>query len=273
MAFTHVARVLIEAMSKHLPPSAANLRLLDIDSAAGAILAEARADLDVLALSTDPATWMVAPNSIDAVVAYEVVLDDRFLRSALDALRPGGRLIVMHTSGEVSHAPVKILEAAGYTRILVEVGVEYPQPTGVLIRGEKPHTTADTLSRVQAVADHDADMLDLTDFKGRYVHALVVQTPNKPVWAMAEGERYRWQAITVDGRLLGFSSLPKAVHFMQQAVMRGQINGVNKVAKFSKATAATWGQPVLLNPSLDALDPQAVTLTDIDPDSAEASDE
>lgn len=274
MASPRLAQLLIEAMGKHLPPSAARLRLLDIDGAAGAVLAKARADLDVLALPADPAAWHgIAPASFDAVAAYETVLDAGFLAAALAALRPGGRLIVMHSSGEVSQEAVETLEAAGYTRILVEVGAECPLPTGVLMRGEKPHITDDTLARVQQVADQDADALDLAAFRGRYVHTLVIQTPNKPVWALAADERYRWQAVTAGGALLAFSSLPKAVHFMQQAVMQGRIVGVNKVAKFSKATAGGWAQPVLLNPPLAALDGLRISLTDLDPATAEAPDE
>jgi len=41
-----------------------------------------------------------------------------------------------------SEAFVKTLEAADYTRILVEVGAECPLPVGALMRGEKPHTVA-----------------------------------------------------------------------------------------------------------------------------------
>lgn len=268
-----VARLLIEAMGKHLPPSAASLRLLDVGGAAGAVLVEKRADLDIQRVSADPDSWTIAPDSFDAVVAYDRLLDTPLLRAALTALRPGGRLIVMDSRGEVSEIPVKTLESAGYTRILVEIGAECPLPTGVLMRGEKPHTTTDTLERIQQVAEHDHNALTLDDFRGKYVHLLVIQTPNKPVWAMGADDRYRWQAVTVDGALLAFSSLPKAVGFMQPAVVAGQITGVNKVAKFSRATAQTWPQPVLLNPTLDVLNDRALVYLDIDSATAEESDE
>jgi len=45
MTGVRVERQLIEAMAKHLPPSAASLRLVDIGGRAGAVFAEARADL------------------------------------------------------------------------------------------------------------------------------------------------------------------------------------------------------------------------------------
>lgn len=273
MASPRLTRLLIEAMGKHLPPSASTLNLVDVNGAAGAILAEKRADLAVTPVAGEPAAWNIAPESADAVVAFEGDLNADFLAAALTVLRPGGRLIVMNSRGEVSDAHVKTLEAAGYTRILVEIGAECPLPTGVLMRGEKPHTTADTLARIQQVATNDEDALSLADFKGRYVHLLVVQTPNKPVWALGEGETVQWQAVTVDGKLIAFSSLPKAVGFMQPAVMQGRINGVNKVAKFDKTTAAAWAQPVLLNPTLDALNGKAIAFTEVDPATAEASDE
>ena len=53
-----------------------------------------------------------------------------------------------------------------------------------------------------------------------------------------------------DPLLLAFSSLPNAVAFMQPAVIAGTIKDVNKVAKFSRATAQDWR--VLINPALDA---------------------
>jgi hypothetical protein len=48
MAVSGDERLLIAAMAKHLPPSAASLRLVDIGGRAGGILAEMRPDLDIL---------------------------------------------------------------------------------------------------------------------------------------------------------------------------------------------------------------------------------
>jgi hypothetical protein len=271
-----LARLFIEAMAKHLPPSASQLRLIDVDGAAGGVLTLARTDLEVVAVeNAAEGDWGVAPESADAVVAFNNTLQPHLLDAALLALRPGGRLIIMETSGEPDEARVHTLETAGYTRILVESGIECPLPTGVLMRGEKPHLTEDTAARVQGVASADQDAQTLADYRGRYVHLLVMQTPNKPAWALDAGETLRWEAVTLNGALLAFTSLPKAVAFMQPAVVAGVIRDVNKVAKFSKATALTWTLPVLLNPSLDSIDIDGAALAQIkiDPATAEKSDE
>ena len=255
--------LIIETMVKHLPPSASTLRLLDVNGAAAAALKARRADLDVtVGTSPDEA-------SFDAVVAYDAALDDDLLSMALLALRAGGRLIVIDPQGEPSSAQVKRLETAGYTRILVEEML----PSGVLMRGEKPHTTDDTLARIQSVADRDQT---LVDFGGRYIHLLIRQTPNKPVWALKAGESVEWQAVALadengDLHLLAFTSLPKAVAFMQPAVISGGIKDVNKVAKFNRMMAYEWR--LLINPPVEILEGREVVLVPVDPASAETPDE
>jgi SAM-dependent methyltransferase len=273
---SRLSRLLIEAMAKHLPPSASNLRLLDVNGEAAAVLAAQRDDLDIVSVSGDVRQW-ADDLSADAVVAYGYVLNAPFLEKALAVLRPGGRLIVVDPHGEVRAAYGETLEDAGYVRILVETAAECPLPTGVLMRGEKAHTTSDTLVRIQQTAGADSDMLDLDNYRGRYVHLLIRQTPNVPVWARDAETPLEWSAVTVerDGEqiLLAFSSLPKAVAFMQPAVLAGKIYDVNKVGKFSQAAAAEWTLPVLLNATVDILDGAAVTLIEIDPTTAEAPDE
>ncbi|MBC7869908.1 MAG: hypothetical protein H7Y09_03650 [Chitinophagaceae bacterium] len=275
-----LARVLIESMVKHLPPSASSLRLLDVNGAAGEVLKGLRGDLDVVSVSGAINVWAtenIPSSSFDAVVAFGYILNDDFLSAAMAALRPGGRLIVVNSQGDVSPELGKTLEHAGYARILVETAAECPLPVGVLMRGEKIHTTDDTFERIQQVAGLDSDSVDWADYKGRYVHLLIVQTPNKPVWNLAEGEQVSWQAVTVErengAALLAFSSLPKAVGFMQPAVMNGRIHHVNKVGKFSREAAAGWTLPVLLNPDLRSLGGSNMSLVTIDVNSAEASDE
>jgi hypothetical protein len=262
-------------MAKHLPPSAATLQLVDVDGAAGTALAELRGDLQLIPVKQGE-TWGLPPNSVDAVIAYGDALDAIGLQMALDVLRPGGRLIMTDPNGEVHETHVQTLESAGYTRILVGIGTACPAPVGVLVRGEKPHTTDDTLLRVQGVADKDTAS-DLQMYKGRYVHLLVQQTPNKPVWALKPDEQVTWHALALNGAhpptLLAFSSLPRAVAFMQPAVLAGQIKDVNKVAKFSREMALAWTLPVLLNPQVGTLNGHSVTLIPIDPSAAEASDE
>ena len=136
-------------VAKHLPPSASTLRLLDLDGMLSAGLLALRPDLDVtVGLPTG------APNgdsTYDAVVAYAVPLDDALLLRILTALRPGGRLIAFDPQGEPDRAQVERLESAGYVRILVEAALS----GGVLLRGEQPHATNDTLARIRSVAAQD----------------------------------------------------------------------------------------------------------------------
>jgi hypothetical protein len=261
----------IEAMAKHLPPSASQLHLLDVGGEAGLALQVLRPDIAAVTASLDVRAWMFADDSVDAVVAYDTALTPVLLAHVLRVMRPGGRFILVHPAGEVNATIVQTLEKAGYTRILVEAAAYH---MGVLIRGEKPHTTGDTLARVQLAAGRDANTLDLAAYRGRFVHLLIQQTPNKPVWRLTPDEKIEWHAITAGEApaLLAFTSLPKAVHFMQQAVLRGIIRDVNKVAKFSKITAQAWSVPVLLNPALDDIQPP-ITLLAVDPATAEKSDE
>jgi hypothetical protein len=276
MSAADLNRQLITAMARHLPPSSSTLRLLDVDARAGETLAALRADLKVIPVSGPPEAWGQPPEQADAVAAlFEDAAgpDSAWLAQVNAYLRPGGRLIVVLARGVVDDAGVKRLENAGYVRILAEVAVETAQPGGMLLRGERVHRAQDTRTRVQVAASQDGDALDLAAFSGRYVHLLVIQTPNKPVWALRPDDVVRWQAVTVNGTLLAFSSLPKAVAFMQQAVLEGTIYGVNKVAKFSKAAAGAWTLPALLNSTPDALRGAGIGFVDIDPASAEAPDE
>jgi len=264
----------IEVMAKHLPPSASSLRLLDVGGQVSADLLERRPDLLVEVGSLYTPHWTTPADSIDSVAGYDLLIRPEFLAVALEALRPGGRMIVVNPEGVVDEALVQALEMAGFIRILVEPAVENQ---GVLIRGEKPHRTSDTLARVQSVAEGDSELLDLDNFKGRFVHLLIQQLPNKPVWRLQPDEMITWNAVAVQiegvPHLLAFSSLPRAVGFMQPAVLDGFIQNVNKVGKFSKQTASTWELPILLNPTLESVQAYDPVLVTIDPDTAEAPDE
>lgn len=272
MSNPRVTQQLVEAMAKHLPPSASALRLLDIGGAAGAVLSALRPDLDITRADVQDDATLPA-DSFDAVVAFDHTLTPPLLALAMRVMRAGGRLIVVDSHGEVSETPVTTLESAGYARILVETAAECPLPVGVLMRGEKPHTTGDTLARIQQVAQHDADAQPLEAYRGRFVHLLIQQTPNKPVWALREGESVAWRAVAVDGVLLAFSSLPKAVALMQPAILQGLIKDVNKVAKFSVATARGLGMPLTLNPTLESMAGGGLSFVSIDPALAESPDE
>jgi hypothetical protein len=272
MVSARVGRILTEAMLKHLPPSASRLSVLDVNGRAEEILRKQRPDLQITSVGEMP--WNVSPGSFDAITAFDDDLRGDLLAAALDALRPGGRLIVMATQGDPNETQVRTLEQHGFTRILVEAGAECPLPVGVLMRGEKPHVAPDTHARVRVAADQDEDALTLDQYRGRFVHLLVRQSPNKPAWAIRADEPVTWEAITLDDDLLAFTSLPKAVAFMQPAVLAGAIRDVTKVAKFAKETVREWTHPLRLNP------PPHTTSTGvafgalpIDPSTAEAADE
>lgn len=231
----------VDAMAKHLPPSSSDLNLLDIDGQSGDILSKRRQDLDINIVSSHKVdSWILADDTVDAVVAYDIVLESSLLIRVLRVMRAGGRFTAVLPDGEVTSDYVELLEKHGYVRILVEPAVD---DIGVLIRGEKAHTTADTVQRIQQVATVEADMLDMSTFKGRYVHLLIHQSPNKPVWKLQPDEKIKWQAVAIERGgeviLLGFSSLPKAVAFMQPAVVENVIQDINKVGKFTKETAST----------------------------------
>ena len=261
-------RHVVAAMVPHLPPSAAQLRLLALDDESGALLAELRPD--ILLLQSQPGQ----PNSVDAIAACDLPLTDDLLREALRLLRPGGRLIVVQTHGEVSARQGERLSESGFVRILVEPAVD---GLSLLLRGEKAHTTADTMARIQQVAGADADSLDLTRFRGRYLHLLIQQRPNKPVWKLAADERISWRAAAIHAQpqpvLLAFSSLPKAVAFLQPAVLAGAIRDINKVGKFSRATARSQAWLLRLNPTIESLHDERLAYIEVDPALAEAPDE
>lgn len=274
---SRVTQLLIEAMAKHLPPSAAQLRLLDIDGKSGAILLGQRPDLEVTAAPASELAQFL-DSSFDAVVSFDTPLENPFLTDAMRLLRPGGRLITIDSARDPDEEAVKTLEAAGYDRILIETGAECPLPVGMLARGEKPHTTEDTLARVRLATIRDSAAKSLANFKGRFVHVLVQQTPNVPVWKLQPGQHYAWRAAVIDGNdgnpvMLAFSSLPSAVSFMQEAVLQGKIRDVNKVAKYTRDVAQTWTHGVLLNPTLHNLNGHVVGFVDVDADAAEAPDE
>ncbi len=270
-----VQRYFVAVMAKHLPPSASTLRLLDLDGSSGEMLADLRADLRSFHL--EPASLIssaIKPNSVDAVVAYDIDLNDTVLRRLLAALRPGGRLIALQSSGSVSEEHPRLLTENGYIRILVEPALD---GLGVLLRGEKPHLTADTVERVQSVARADEDALGLEQYRGRYLHLLIQQYPNKPAWKLTSSDTITWRAVAIERAkspvLLVFSSLPKAVGFMQPIVLAGRLADINKVGKFRRATAAAWAWDAILNPTLTSLASARFTAVEIDPATAEAPDE
>jgi hypothetical protein len=217
------------------------------------------------------------------------------LAEALRVLRPGGRLIMVDPSANQSPAkavrelpkgirsavdmmawhlaaqeiggvtPESIAERladAGYARILAE---RVLNGWGVLSRGEKPYPAGATTAERVAVGAN-TEQAD-----GRYIHLLIRQSPNKAVWALTESDVITWGAAAVlqpEPTALAFTSLPKAVAFMQEAVLQGTLEGITKVAKFKKDK--TWDFPIVVNPT--AIEGE-VTFIGVDPDEAEAPDE
>jgi len=267
---------MFDALAKHLPPSGAMLRLLDIGGAARDHLTARRGDLDITVIQTSDDTTSIPDDSVDAITVVGAV-SPALLAAALRILRPGGRLIAVDAAGQPDAAHVQTLEGAGYVRILVERPAESPDGSGVLMRGEKAHTSADALARIRVASSRDDLLTDLNSYPGRCLYLLIRQSPNKPVWALREGERLLWQAVTLmlpDGAaLLAFSSLAKAVAFMQPAILAGRIRDVNKVGKFSRETAQRWETGLLLNPPDAILTQYTQFLLSIDPATAETPDE
>lgn len=327
-------------VAKHLPPSGAQLTLLDVGCGSGQSMHDLKQIRpDIFPIGLDSAHGMIAlarqrtsypylvgdgtqiplpENSVDAVfmqrVYYFVGADvqKKLLAEILRVLRPGGRFVMVNPADKQSpfkawrelrhglqpaldmfawhlvanqiggftpQSMAERLETAGFARILAEPVVN---GWAILGRGEKPYAEGtSTVERIKigAAGENFAQILQgkaLQRTPGKFIHVLVKQTPNKPVWALTPQDKIAWSAaaILVENQptLLAFTTLPKAVSFMQAAVMAGTIQGINKVAKFSKITASEWPHPVLLNPA--SLDGHAlVPSIALDPTTAEAPDE
>ncbi len=262
---------LIETLIKHLPPSASALHLLDVNGMAGDMLTQARPDVQMTTISGDVSTWHFEPLQFDAVIAVDYILNDTFLSAVLPILRYGGRLIIANSRASMQLAQYgNRLESSGYVRILVE---DIP-PNGVLMRGEKAHITDDTHQRIQTVAGNEAEFIPLADYTGRFVHLLIRQTPNKPPWRLDPDELIQWDAVMINGVMIGFSSLLKAVSFMQPSVLMNKLYTVNKVAKFRRERVMSWAHRIVINPALTIWDDDAqLGFMPIDPYDAEAPDE
>ncbi len=260
-----ITRSFIEALGKHLPQETARLRLADVQSRAGLVLGEMRPDLEIVAIPRRVDDWSLAPNSVDVVTAYDMGLSQAFLRATLTALRPGGRLIVVNPRGEATPKLVKLLEDAGFIHIFVEAAIDQPRPTGVLLRGEKPRPKA--ADRVIPEASPAA--MPAERRQERFVHLLICQT----VVSAENSNALVWQAAAVVGDdetvMLAFSSLAKAIQFMQPAVVTGRIQDVNKVAKFNWSVAKSWPHPFMLNPTDDILESYPAVFVPVDPATAE----
>lgn len=208
--------------AKHLPPSAGRPRVLLLDEASQREL-PTEIELVQDGGEVDAVAGCVPPNHLEQWLAR---------------LRPGGRLILAHAAP--AEELLAALTTAGYIHCLVE-----PLESGLtLYRGERPR--AGSPLPVGERESHNP-----------FLFLLINQTPNKPAWKLAPDEKPEWRAacvrepFTQQTTLLAFSSLVKAVAFMQKAVMAQWLVGINKVGKFSSQAASTWPVPLSLNPKFE----------------------
>ncbi len=140
------------------------------------------------------------------------------------------------------------LTDAGLIHCLVE-----PHGGYVLYRGERP-SAGTSVERVQALAAPAEAARH-----GPFVYLLVQQTPNQPAWQLAPGQPVDWLAATIvdpatgEPALLAFSSLVRAVAFMQSAVRVSFLININKIGKFPAAAAGGWAHPTLTDPDFAAV--------------------
>ncbi len=219
----------------------------------------------------------IADQSVDAVIGCEWLAKlapaERltFLGEMLRVLRPGGRMVLFDGTDSLSPEDLlQLLAQAGFDRLLTE-RIE----GGILSRGEKRYTHLSPVERIaqtaardgdspEVLTPHEADTL-VEAVRGKFVFLLCKSAAAKPPWALQPGERGKrilWQtpllrdAESPQTLILAFSSLPKAVEFMQAAIKSEwsrSLNGINKIAKFDKAIVASWNLRLLLNGPFAAL--------------------
>jgi hypothetical protein len=240
---------------KHLPPSADRPRVLALDSRAATHLAQAAADLDLISpvqARFSPATLPFKTESFDALVAVGLLAAPGPFQPAR-VLRPGGRFIALVRPEERDHW-LAALAQAGYVHL-------YSERDGdeCLVRGERPPAALRPADRMAALAGTAQQALTIIDPRtadlrslGRHVHLLVAQTPNKPAWRLVPTDALEWHTpvfAAPDRAALApaFTSLVKAVQFMQAAVLAGALPGINKVGKFSAEAARAWSFHLAVN--------------------------
>lgn len=220
--------------AKHLPPSASLPRVLVLDEAS-------RREL--------PIEIEVVTNGDEADAVVGCVRPEN-LEQWWTQLRPGGRLILAHAAP--AEELLAALTSAGFIHCLVE-----PFENGLtLYRGEKPRAGSPLSTGAHIkVASVPEERASATPF----IFLLITQTPNKPVWKLAPDEKLEWRAacgrdpLTEQISLLAFSSLVKAVAFMQKAVLAQWLAGINKVGQFRAEVAPTWDAPLTLNPEFETV--------------------
>jgi hypothetical protein len=235
--------------------------VLALDDASAA---ELPPDVDVTRGDEQP------PGGYDAIVGCAA---REGLAALLPRLRPGGRVIL----AQRAQAHARTWQATSLREALINAGFIHglgePAADFILYRGERP-PLGSSVERMQTL---NADAHSLT---APYAFLLITQTPNKPAWELGPGEKPEWRAATVldpatsRPTLLAFSSLVKAVAFMQAAILADWMRGVNKVGKFRAEVAQAWQLPVRLNPAFE--DVRSASLgppLEVDPKSAITGEE
>jgi hypothetical protein len=234
---------------KHLPPSADRPRVRPLDD---------RSRRWCLALDRARDVQLIAESDCDAVVASDIVL----VQNATSILRPNGRAIflVPNTEQVALETLIEALTSAGLVRILAEpvLGDAF-----LLARGECPTEHQRPTDRIAAIAQLEASPIviaDLLEIVGRYphLHLLVEQQPPSRGWDDKPPGAI-WHALTVRDVqsnqivLPVFTSLPKAVAFMQPAILAGAIKTINKLPRFESDRLLEWRKSIIVNPTFAAL--------------------
>ncbi len=234
---------------KHLPPSADLPRVRPLDD---------RSARWCLALDRHGSIISTADQSADATVASDIA----HVQAAAISLRPNGRAIFLipNTEGIVTESILEALTSNDLTRILTESVLDH---TFILARGERPtdqERTTDRIATIARIESTSIEILKLDQAAKNYphLHLLVKQQPPSRGWAdMQPGTT--WEALTLhDGHsnqslLIAFTSLVKAVAFMQPAVLAGAIHDVNKIPRFDTERMIGGQHPLIINPVFERL--------------------
>jgi len=269
--------------ARHLPPSAEWPRVLALDPQAGAELA----GLAEITTARGPGDWpagpfdaIAGPAAPDQLAALRqrlrpggrlILTDPSAPETLLAALAAAGLIhCLVEPQASLSlyrgerppegsplerHQPLAAANPANTTS-----NYELPVPNDILpiTKYELPIPNYELpITNYASLTNYELPITNYASVTTRYLFLLITQTPNKPAWKLAPDERVTWRAATVVPRpgappvLLAFSSLVKAVAYMQAAVLAQRLAGVNKVGKFPAAAMPAWPLLLALNSSFE----------------------
>jgi hypothetical protein len=239
---------LTQLILKHLPPSADLPRVRPLDD---------RSARWCLALDRQGSIISVDDSEVDAAVASGIA----HVQDAATSLRPNGRAIFLipNTEGIATESIVEALTANDLTRILIESVLDH---TFILARGERPtdqERTTDRIATIARIESEAIEILAIDQAAQRYLHlqVLVKQQPPSRGWADMQPNT-TWEALTIQDAdsdqflLVAFTSLVKAVAFLQPAVLADVVHGINKMPRF-ETERIIGGQYFIINPVFEAL--------------------